>query len=349
VILESENFIFKGQGYPVFQNQTFADTGSAKNCLTGNISLVRGRDGLVHNSAFDASLVVYGPDYNNEQSLSRSFQAHLLAVQNLVRRNLGTSNLVEVGCGKGYFLEKLQADGFQITGFDPAYTGSNPSIKATFFNPAESLSAKGIVLRHVLEHIPRPHEFLAEIASANNHAGLIYIEVPCFDWICRNNAWFDIYYEHVNYFTLRDFDNIFGRVVSAGHIFGDQYIYVVADLASIRSVGAASNRAPSAVRAPVFQIPPADSFGQRHAVWGGSSKGVIFAMLMMRHGYKIDCVVDINPAKQNRYVPVTGLEVISPDQFKREYSDGAIIYVANPNYTSEIIEMTGNRFKHVDI
>jgi SAM-dependent methyltransferase len=349
MILEYEKPIFEGKAYPVFQNQTFADERSAKQCPVGNISLKRGRYGLVQNLAFDPALAVYGPDYNNEQALSLSFQSHLSAVQEIVRVHLGTSSIVEVGCGKGYFLEKLQADGFDVTGFDPAYTGNNPRIRPAFFNPTESLGAKGIVLRHVLEHIPNPHEFLAEIAGANGQDGLIYIEVPCFDWICRNNAWFDIYYEHVNYFTVHDFENIFGRVVSSGHIFGDQYIYVVADLASIRPVWDGSKSNLKTIRAPLLEIPTAYSSGQRHAVWGGSSKGVIFSMLMLRHGYQIDCVVDINPAKQNRFLPVTGLEVISPGRLNREFSDGDIVFIANPNYASEIVEMTENRFKYVDI
>jgi hypothetical protein len=200
-----------------------------------------------------------------------------------------------------------------------------------------------------LEHIAKPREFLAEIARANNQTGLIYIEVPCFDWICDNNAWFDIYYEHVNYFTLRDFENIFGRVVSSGHIFGGQYIYVVADLASIRPTGNVSIISSDSIRAPLFERPAFDGSGRKQVVWGGSSKGVIFSMLMMRHGCQIDCLVDINPAKQNRFVPVTGLEVFSPEQFSRDFSDGDVIYIANPNYANEIKEMTQNRFNYVEI
>jgi hypothetical protein len=64
--------------------------------------------------------------------------------------------------------------------------------------------------------------------------GKIYIEVPCFDWICNHRAWLDIFYEHVNYFRLTDFHRMFDAVYKAGHIFNGQYLYVVADLATIR-------------------------------------------------------------------------------------------------------------------
>ena len=89
-------------------------------------------------------------------------------------------------------------------------------------------------MRHVLEHIPNPYDFLCRLRDANGGGGLIYIEVPCFDWILSKRAWFDIFYEHVNYFRLYDFDRMFSRVIRKGRFFVNQYLYVVADLASLR-------------------------------------------------------------------------------------------------------------------
>ena len=56
--------------------------------------------------------------------------------------------------------------------------------------------------------------------------------MPCLDWICKHRAWFDIFYEHVNYFRLTDFQRLFQRIEDSGHLFGGQYLYVVAELAS---------------------------------------------------------------------------------------------------------------------
>ena len=76
--------------------------------------------------------------------------------------------------------------------------------------------------------------WLSRRLARANGGGLIYIEVPCFEWILRARAWFDIFYEHVNYFRLGDFSKMFGHVVDGGHLFGGQYLYVVADLATLR-------------------------------------------------------------------------------------------------------------------
>src|SRR3546814_9335071 len=150
--------------------------------------------------------------------LSGVFKNHLGTVTQIIRRHFVDVSLIEVGCGKGYFLDHLQAQGYRITGIDPAYEGDNPNVVKAPFERSLGLSAQGIVLRHVLEHMVDPMAFLANIAHANHGKGLIYIEVPCLDWIMRCRAWFDIFYEHVNYIRLSDFDRMFGTVLARGHV-----------------------------------------------------------------------------------------------------------------------------------
>ena len=166
-----------------------------------------------------------------------------------MNRHFAGATLIEVGCGKGLFLERLLASGFDVTGLDPTYEGSNPRVIKKFFTPEVGLLADGIVLRHVLEHVVDPVAFLGGLLESNGGEGRIYIEVPCLDWIARNDAWFDIFYEHVNYFRLADFDRMFGTLYEAGHTFGGQYLYAVADLATLRMPRAAcARRLPIAAR-----------------------------------------------------------------------------------------------------
>ena len=82
--------------------------------------------GLIYDSAFRLELMIYDENYENEQGVSKIFQKHLASISKIISSYLGTTNIVEVGCGKEYFLETLAENGFIITGFDPAYAGSNP-------------------------------------------------------------------------------------------------------------------------------------------------------------------------------------------------------------------------------
>ena len=151
---EHGSFLYSQKNFPIFQNLLFDSEREAKACPTGDIRLLEdSKTGLVYNAAFDPQRMDYDGGYQNEQAHSPMFQDHLEEVSDIIRRTLGKTNLVEVGCGKGYFLEMLSKNGFSITGFDPAYEGDNPCIKKQYFQHDTGMRADGLILRHVLEHI----------------------------------------------------------------------------------------------------------------------------------------------------------------------------------------------------
>jgi SAM-dependent methyltransferase len=350
--------IYRADGLPVFQNRTFHSREAAIGCVKGDVALVQDLEtGLIFNRAFEPALMQYDADYNNEQANSEVFRHHLEAVATLIARHFEGLSLVEIGCGKGHFLEQMQAMGFEITGLDPTYEGSNPAVIRQYFTHETGLKAEGIVLRHVLEHVPDPVAFLQSIRDANGGSGKIYIEVPCFDWICDHRAWFDIFYEHVNYFRLSDFERMFGVIHEAGRTFNGQYLSVVAEM--------------STLRVPVYdeharcEFP--DQFAEtieRHAarlrsrnmtrsspaaIWGGASKGVIFSLFMQRAGASVRAAIDINPAKQRQYLPASGLQVWSPEAALRNLPVGSDIFVMNSNYLHEVEALTGHRYNYLTV
>ena len=347
--------MYRAEQLPIFQNRTFGSAKEANDCLKGDVLIAQdSATGLISNQAFRPELLQYGADYHNEQGLSAVFQAHLLDVTRIIVRHFQGASLIEVGCGKGHFLESLQALGFGIVGVDPAYEGSNPAITKQYFSSQAGLSGDGIILRHVLEHIQDPIAFLSKIRDANGGRGKVYIEVPCFDWICEHRVWFDIFYEHVNYFRLRDFYRMFGTVYDAGHIFNGQYLYAVADLASLRT--------PATADADLFDFPgdfleSVNRYASRlnksksacRAIWGAASKGVIFALFMERAGARIDMAVDINPAKQGRFLAVTGLQVHAPDAAMEIFPQETEVFVMNGNYLEEIKALTKGRFDYIAV
>ena len=343
--------LYSQKSLPVFQNKVYATAEEAKSCLIGDVSLVQDlQTGLIFNQAFRPELVVYDSNYQNEQGLSRHFQQHLHQVMVIIDRGMGRNNLVEVGCGKGLFLEMMLAAGFDVQGFDPTYEGSNPKVKRHFFEKGVGIHANGLILRHVLEHIQDPVTFLHNLAQANHGKGRIYIEVPCFEWICERKTWFDVFYEHVNYFRLSDFHRIFSHVVESGRIFGGQYLYVVAELASVRVPicdESALHNFPKDFAGAIPKNPT--RIGQQCAVWGAASKGVIFSILKSRAGHPVDLVVDINPAKQGKYLPVTGLKVYSPEAVVPSLPEKSPIYVMNSNYLEEIKSLSNNKFTYITI
>ena len=241
----------------------------------------------------------------------------------------------------------LLAEGAEITGFDPAYDGDNPRVVKEYFRHGLLRPSRGLILRHVLEHVSDPYDFLCQLRDANGGEGLIYIEVPSFDWICEKRAWFDIFYEHVNYFRMIDFFKMFDRIQASGRLFGGQYIYVVADLATLTQP---MYKKKDAVHFPDQFLLSLFSTEQNRSdqtiVWGGASKGVIFSLMRARIGRPAAAVVDVNTVKQGKFLPVTGLQVLSPEDVLNQFSDGSTVYVMNSNYIDEIKEMSLYKFNY---
>lgn len=339
--------------YPVLQNRMYANREAARNCVKGTIRLVEdAKTGIVHNAAFIPDLMAYGSDYQNEQGLSAAFLEHLKHVRDIVLNVIGKQALVEIGCGKAFFLEMLQEQNADIRGYDSTYEGSNRSVQKSYVTSNSQLGARGLILRHVLEHVKDPPAFLAELSAANGHQGLIYIEVPCFDWICENRAWFDIYYEHVNYFRSSDFQRMFGTIIEQGHLFGGQYHYVIADLATIRRPTRDSSDPvafPDDFTASITRLSRDAKIGQPRVIWGGASKGVIFALLAERAGSPVNRVIDINPAKQGAFLAGTGLRVLSPEEGLAGLAKDTPIYIMNPNYLCEIRDQTNCQFEYIGV
>lgn len=347
--MSHERELYRIEDLPIFQNRMYDTATEARACSRGNLCLVQNQDtGLIYNAAFRPELLTYDPHYQNEQAISPRFRRHIDEVAQIVEHTMGQRKLVEVGCGKGSFLEVMVKRGAEMTGFDPTYEGGNPRIRRHLFTVGVGIKAHGIVLRHVLEHVQNPLQFLHDLRMANEGSGLIYIEVPCFDWILTHRAWFDIYYEHVNYFRPTDFSRMFGNVISQGLLFDGQYQYVVADLSSLRT--------PQASETDRIIFPtdflhslPADLPRGPAAIWGGASKGVIFALLRERIGRPVTKIIDINPAKQGKYIPGTGLRVEAPDSALASLPAGSTLYVMNSSYLTEIREMSGNAYRYVSI
>ena len=318
----------------------------------GLISLRKNQiTGLIENQSFDDSQICYDENYQNNQATSNVFSAHMRHVYEVIKRQFPAgSKLVEVGCGKGDFLNIVEADGhFDYAGFDFAYEGDNPNIHKRFLNENDRIDADIIVLRHVLEHIQKPHLFLAMLAQVFPNTP-IYIEVPDYTWITDHSAFFDLTYEHVNYFTPNSLSGLFTSSMDSGLLFQHQYQYIIADLGSLTSDYTDHYNSDNWVTLDlkdifkgmqnainsIEQLNPS----QKIVIWGGATKGVLFAhhlkMLAPDVFKRIGSAIDINPNKQNKYLPSTKLKIVSDADFIASANGDEIVVVMNPNYFDEI-------------
>lgn len=331
--------IYRVEDIPVFQNKVYESESLAQEAVVGDVELSRCIGcGFVFNRLFEASLMDYDDNYQNEQSHSTGFDNYLDSIVKVFeRKGFGDSKVVEIGCGKGAFLSKLWARGFDAQGYDPAYEGGDGRVTKDYFSAKYAGSNVGlIVLRHTLEHVASPFEFIREIAEFCNYEGSIYIEVPCFDWILDKGAWWDVFYEHCNYFTANSLQSMFYES-EVGHFFSGQYLYLFAELKSVRkSVKEAASVKKDIV--PAFSIGEGmRAFAEDHkgmVVWGAGAKGSTYVNTVDPDRSYISAVVDINPKKVGCYVAKSGHQIVSPDDLDK--SAEIDILVMNGNYEEEI-------------
>lgn len=334
--------IYEQKSVPLIQNKVYPSKEQAIAAPCIDVVLAQSLDnGFVFSAGFTDSIIDYDLHYQNEQSNSPYFRKHLENVISIMEENKTLSGkVVEIGCGKAYFMDMLLDMDVDVTGFDPTYEGHSPKVIKDFFSDKYSdIGAEFIILRHTLEHISQPFDFIRMVAAANKHKGKIYIEVPTFEWINEHNATEDVFYEHCNYFTLETLQMLFTKS-TGGHFFNGQYIYVIADLADVREDLDIKPVQPYEVKfsARIRQYDEMISGLGQVAVWGAGAKGSTFLNLLDKSATKVKCVIDINPKKQHRYVGGTGHYIIRPDELASQGIEHVI--VMNINYIDEIRAIT---------
>jgi SAM-dependent methyltransferase len=335
---------------PVYQNKMFSSKTDALDCPVGEVRIVQDpTTGLVRNDAYDPGVLAYDDSYQNEQTCSPSFRGHIETVGRILRKYRSVKTILEIGCGKGVFVEHLRQQGYQAFGMDPAYEGNHTYIRKTRFSGQADLDIviDCVVLRHVLEHIPDPLAFLEDVQKVTAGNAIVYIEVPCLDWILGHNAWFDIFYEHVNYFRVQDFLGMFARVFETGRLFGGQYLYAVADLSSLRQPGMSEPvQFPADFLHGLNQLRTWGAHEPRLAVWGAAAKGMMVAYYLREAGVNLDCAIDVNPAKQGNYLAGSGVPILSPDDARGRLQPRDVVLVANSCYLEEIIAMSRGEYSY---
>ena len=342
---------------PAVNNVTFDSVDQARACATGTVALIKCPECcFIFNCLFDNELVPYDRSYNTSRSHSRVYYKYLDQLVDSCSTWLNRSNVVlEIGCGNGDFLKRLSdATGCYGYGYDTSYQGENCyGARVTFykkyFQPGSTKKIYDtLIIRHVLEHIAAPHAFLLGLLKPKifNHGVRILIEVPDIAWIIKNRTFYDITYEHCNYFSRESLFSLVTRigweVEKINNVYGDQYLLLQGkytgnlprfkEMRYAETIGDFSNGFNATKQWLFGEIRKAEVV----CVWGASGKGVIFLSELpdVLLG-KIAFVIDIDPAKQGRFLPVTGKRVYPP-KILRDFKGKLLVLVMNEIYKEEV-------------
>lgn len=353
------------EAVPVNCNQLWPTRAEALAVPTGSMRLQACTAcGWIWNSAFDPERVVYTPEYDASLHFSPRFQRY---ADELVARlagelDLAGKQLLEVGCGKGEFLDQMcRETGCRGLGYDTSFSGAVPAgapwaiRRETFGGDERGLDADLVASRHVLEHVPTPRDFLAAMrrAAAARASGRVFLEVPNGLWMLRDLGIWDVIYEHVSILTplaLRSLLAAVGlRPLWLEEAFGGQYLRALAEPAAatpaeappteldaqLELVRAFAGAFRSKVEHWSDRLREFAERGEVIALWGAGAKGATF-LSCVRPLDALAQVIDINPRKVGRFVPGTGYEVAAPESLRGQRLDAVL--VMNPAYLGEIEE-----------
>ncbi len=317
--------------------------------------------GHIFNASFDKNKLQYGPEYENSQGYSPLFRQylHTLALRLISTHPLREKQILEIGCGQGEFLQLLCTLGQNTgRGIDPGYRPIRlrdgdkdiQYVTETFDPDHTVLPQNGLIcFRHVLEHLDRPGDFLRRIGERlRPGAGtVLYCEVPNAEFMIRENRIWDLLYEHCSYFVRKSLVHIFSRagfrILNIREDFGGQFLCCEAVVSSGSEHPIHSSVSESVLsmfsetledRISQWQARAGRAHlrGERIGLWGAGTKGVMLANQIPLAN--LECLIDINPRKQGKFVACAGHAIIAPLSLRHAALDR--IFITNPTYHNEI-------------
>lgn len=176
----------------------------------------------VFNATFLPKLV----DYENEGcrmfNNGEAWQRHIRDLQDYISQR-GYDRVVEIGAGDGSFLAGVKCE--QKVAYEPSSdwlkceNQGGIEVIHDYFTPAldgEVCCEYGkrtlFLMRHVLEHIQFPRDFIEGIVMASEHGFEIIVEVPCIVPALTNLRIEDWVYEHVQHFTHESLKRLFTSI-----------------------------------------------------------------------------------------------------------------------------------------
>jgi hypothetical protein len=307
---------------PVACGMTFPTAVAARISARGRMKLAScGYCGHVANAEFEPKLARFDATFEAALFHSPTYTEYAVGVvERLVKRySLPGQRVLEIASGSSVLLDRFTELGCAAKGAPGA------SVPA----PADFVLA-----RFVLEHMSDP---FALLRSMRRHAKHAFIEVPDAGYDLTTAGW-DCIYPHAGYFSAASLTALLARagweILEIGTAFNDQYLWA--------EVAAAPPATPVVPDPPRYnpQFASATTHwrqaldGRRVVVWGAGTRGTMFCNRVDPRGNLILGVVDRNPAKHGRYLPLGGHRVLAPAELPTLRPDTVVL--TNPAYRGEI-------------
>ncbi len=274
----------------------------------------------------------------------------------LKKYELMGKKILEVGCGKGEFMELMQECGADVYGIE--YSEEN--VKACLekglkvnrdFIFSENHRVKyapfdGFYILNFLEHIPEINTFLRGIAYNLKPGAIGLVEVPNFEMILEKKMLTEFIPDHIFYFTLETLEQTLRingfEVLEIGVIWHNYIISAVVkkrEAYDLRDWQEELEKLKESLEKFLK-----DYKKEEVMVWGAGHQALVILSLT-GIANKIYGVIDSALFKQGKYTPVTNLFIYPPEILKEKLIKAVIVMAGS--YSEEVVQILQKNFKDV--
>lgn len=270
-------------------------------------------------------------------------------INELFNLNSDSVSFIEIGCGDGGFLSHAAKKYKKVVGNEPSKIYSSLTKEKGFECIDDYITSEFIVTekfdafcaKQVFEHLPNPVDVLLKINDLLNEGGVGFIEIPNGAKTKYNNRYYDVFTDHVNYFTPTSLTKLAEKcgfvVINTKETFGGDYLECY-----MKKISNKNNIVIKRDNDFLFLKNNIKKY-KNIGAYGAGAKG--FSILTsIDYNLPLKYIFDDDPNKVGKYLPNTNIPVSETDINKINELDLIIIFAAS--YQEEIIYKLKTKFKY---
>lgn len=275
--------------------------------------------------------------------------------------NLKGKKILEVGSGDGHYSNLLQERGCYVTAIEPSKNFCNLAIKKYkyphFVNDYLTNKSKlrknyfdAWVARQVFEHLINPNDILQAVKLFINDDAIGLIEVPSFEQTIKLNRYYDIFPDHVAYYTKETLGELLlnnGFVIEQiAREANGEYLaaYFRNNNIFMKSVGDFIKKYKGYTDNLTDILTKLSKKYQQIGAWGAGGRGNTFYSIMKINKSLIRYVLDSDLQKQGKYTVGSHLPIVAPTY--ENINNLNVIVITAIMYENEILEtLKKNNFR----